>query len=48
MNINSFFTDAHISVCFPATADPINEPLAQKTEENHIHFIEKSLEYGRY
>jgi uroporphyrinogen decarboxylase len=30
------------------TADPINEPLSPKTEENYIYFIEKSLEYGRY
>ncbi len=30
------------------TAAPINIPLAKKTEENYIRFIEAALEYGRY
>jgi hypothetical protein len=30
------------------TAGPINTPLARKTEENYICFIETALEYGSY
>ena len=30
------------------TAAPINTPLAKKTEENYITWIETALEYGRY
>jgi uroporphyrinogen-III decarboxylase len=30
------------------TAAPINTPLARKTEENYICFIETALEYGKY
>jgi uroporphyrinogen decarboxylase len=30
------------------TAAPINVPLAKKTEENYITFIEAALKYGKY
>lgn len=30
------------------TAAPINTPLAKKTEENYLQFIESAWEYGRY
>ena len=30
------------------TAAPINVPLAKKTEENYLQFIESALEYGKY
>ncbi|MCL4507452.1 MAG: hypothetical protein M1434_13690 [Chloroflexi bacterium] len=30
------------------TAAPINSPLAKKTEQNYIRFIDAALEYGRY
>lgn len=30
------------------TAAPINSPLAKRTEENYIHFIETALKYGWY
>ena len=30
------------------TAAPINTPLAKKTEENYLQFIDAALKYGRY
>jgi uroporphyrinogen-III decarboxylase len=30
------------------TAGPINTPLAKKTEQNYIRFIDAALEYGQY
>jgi uroporphyrinogen decarboxylase-like protein len=30
------------------TAAPINSPLAKKTEENYIRFMEAAIEYGKY
>lgn len=30
------------------TAAPINVPLARKTEENYIRFIDAAVEHGRY
>jgi len=30
------------------TAAPIHSPLARKTEENYLRFIEAALEYGKY
>jgi len=30
------------------TAAPINSPLAKKTKENYLRFIDAALEYGRY
>jgi len=30
------------------TAAPINTPLAKKTEENYLRFIDAAIEYGRY
>lgn len=30
------------------TAGPINTPLAKKTEDNYLRFIDAALEYGRY
>ncbi len=30
------------------TSAPINSPLAKKTEENYLHFIDTALRYGKY
>ncbi len=30
------------------TAAPINVPLAKRTEENYLRFIDAGLKYGRY
>lgn len=30
------------------TAAPINTPLAPKTEENYLHYIDTALQYGQY